>query len=173
MKKEIRLNNVIFPIWLLWLIPATWFVVIPANYIIDLLVLYITIKCLKLENPKEIAKKTIWKVYIFGFISDFIGTAVMFLSNLIAPSHQTKFGEWWYNNILSPVSYNPFESIWGVLWCLFCILISAICIYYFNLKISFKNLDIPLSQKKKLALSMAIFTAPYLFIIPTAWAYNG
>ena len=31
-KNSIKLYNVIFPIWLLWLIPITWLVVLPANF---------------------------------------------------------------------------------------------------------------------------------------------
>ena len=47
MKKEIKLYNVIFPIWMLILIPPLWLVVLPGNFLIDLLVLYISMRILK------------------------------------------------------------------------------------------------------------------------------
>ena len=47
LKKELKLYNVIFPIWFLWLVPITWIVVLPANFIIDLAVIVLTLKYLK------------------------------------------------------------------------------------------------------------------------------
>lgn len=39
MKKEVRLYNVLFPIWLLWIFPQVWLVLLPGNLLIDCLVL--------------------------------------------------------------------------------------------------------------------------------------
>ena len=33
---DVRLYNVLFPVWLLWFFPVTWIVVLPANFVIDL-----------------------------------------------------------------------------------------------------------------------------------------
>jgi len=40
-------------------------------------------------------------------------------------------------------------------------------IYIFNKKYSFKKIDITEREKKILSLTMAIVTAPYLFLLPT------
>ena len=61
-KKSIKLYNVIFPIWLLWLIPMTWVIVLPANFLIDLLVVVLTMKYLKVKEIKLNAKSVILKV---------------------------------------------------------------------------------------------------------------
>ena len=61
-KNSIKLYNVIFPIWLLWLIPITWLVVLPANFFIDLLVVVLTMKYLKVPDIKMNAKSVIFKV---------------------------------------------------------------------------------------------------------------
>ena len=50
MKKRITLYNVAFPLWLLWLMPMTWFVVFPVNFFIDLLVIVMTMKHLKIPD---------------------------------------------------------------------------------------------------------------------------
>ena len=71
---NIILYNMIFPLWLLWIIPSTWIVILPANFLIDLAVLLITMHCLKISGRKEIIKRSVWKIWVFGFISDFIGT---------------------------------------------------------------------------------------------------
>lgn len=171
LKKELKLYNVIFPIWFLWLVPITWIVVLPANFIIDLAVIVLTLKYLKENEIRKKAKFVILKSWIFGFISDFIGTAFMLLATLIDIDTKTPFGEWWYHNIENAVSYYPFRSIYSVLWISGCVLISGICIYFFNYKIAFKRLNIEGAKKKKLALSLAVFTAPYLFYLPTSWFF--
>ncbi len=170
-RKNVKLYNIIFPIWLLWLIPTTWIVVLPANFIIDLLLVVLTLKYLKVESIKPIAKSIIFKVWIFGFLADFIGTFLMLLSNIIDFDYNTPIGEWWYNNITNAVSYNPFTSIYAILWVTVCVVITAILIYIFNYRLVLRKSSLEDSQKKKLALSLAIFTAPYTFFIPTAWFY--
>lgn len=170
-RNDVKLNNLIFPIWLLWLFPITWIIVLPANYLIDTLVLILTMKYLTLENIKLKYKSVIVKVWLFGFLSDFIGTVAMFMANIIDFDYNTQIGKWWYENITNAVSYNPFENIYAVLWVICCILITSFFIYLFNYKISFKNLEIEDNNKRKLALSLAIFTAPYLFFLPTQWFY--
>lgn len=171
-KKSVKLYNVIFPIWILWLIPTTWIVVLPANFIIDLLVIVLTLKYLKVQNIKPIAKSIIFKVWIFGFLADLIGTFLMLLSNIIDFDNNTAIGEWWYDNITNAVSFNPFGSIFAILWVTVCVVITAILIYIFNYKVVLKKSNLEDSQKKKLALSLAVFTAPYTFYIPTQWFYH-
>jgi beta-lactamase regulating signal transducer with metallopeptidase domain len=170
-RKNVKLYNIIFPIWLLWLIPTTWIVVLPANFIIDVLFVVLTLKYLKVESIKPIAKSIIFKVWIFGFLADFIGTLLMLFSNRIDFDYNTPIGEWWYNNITNAVSYNPFTSIYAILWVTVCVVITAILIYIFNYRLVLRKSGLEDSQKKKLALSLAIFTAPYTFFIPTAWFY--
>lgn len=171
-KKNVKLYNVIFPIWLLWLFPVTWIVILPANFIVDLIVIVLTLKILKVQNIKSITKSIVLKVWLFGFLSDFIGTALMFLSNVIDFEYNTPMGQWWYNNITNAVSFNPYKSIFAVIWVTLCVVIAAVFIYIFNYKVVLKKVDLEDSKKKRLALSLAIFTAPYTFFIPTMWFYR-
>ena len=167
-KKTIKLYNVIFPIWMLWIFPLTWFVVLPANFVIDLLVVALTMKVLKIEHIWATAKPVILKVWLFGFLSDLIGTAVMLVSTFLDERILGEsMGDWWYHNIGFPVSFNPFQSIFGFLWVTFCVLLAGYMIYLFNSKISFKNAPLTEKQKRQLSLSLAVFTAPYLFYLPT------
>ena len=170
-KRGVTLYNLIFPIWLLWLIPMTWIVVLPANFIIDLLVVVITMKFLKVEEIKKNAKMIILRVYLFGFVADIIGTLVMFTANLISFSYETPMGKWWYHNISNAVSYYPFETIYSFLWVTVSVIITGILIYFFNYKFALKKVALDNRIKKKIALSLAIFTAPYLFYLPTSWFF--
>ena len=170
-KNGVRLYNVIFPIWLLWLVPVTWIVVLPANFLIDLLVVVLTMKYLKIQDLKLNVRAVILRVWMFGFIADFIGTAAMFMANVIDFGYETELGKWWYDNITNAVSFNPFESIYSVLWVTGCVIITAFFIYLFSYKFSLKKSKLSNEQRKKLALSLAVFTAPYLFYLPTAWFF--
>ena len=169
MKKDTRLYNVIFPIWFLLLIPQLWIVSLAGNFLIDLLVLYISMRILKVENRKENIKKTILKTWIIGFACDFVGGFGMFLASLIDIDYNTPLGKWWYENLTNSVMYNPFDSIYGFLWTTLCVIITSVLIYVVNKKWCLKKLDISDEQKNKVALSFAIFTAPYFFYLPTAW----
>ena len=168
-KTSIKLYNVIFPIWMLWLIPITWLAVLPANFLIDLLVIVLTMKFMKVPNVKENAKRIILRVWICGFIADFIGTMAMLISNFINFNHNSKLDDWWYDNIQNAVTYNPFESIYAILWVAVSILITSFFIYLFNYKFCLNKSTLDSKQRKLLSLSLAIFTAPYLFYLPTYW----
>ncbi len=83
MKKETSLYNVVFPIWLMVLFPTAWIVVIPLNLIVDFLVMFITLKVLKSQNTKLCIKSSLLPVWLFGFLSDFIGVGILFSTYLI------------------------------------------------------------------------------------------
>ena len=156
--KSYKLCNVMFPIWFLILIPTAWLIVVPANFVIDSAVLLLGAHFFLRGRAKEIWKKSILKVFIFGFLSDFVGagflTAGLFISSYFERS--TVFEE----------ACNGPQSIGGFLVLLFAVAVSAVCIYFADLKISFKKIESEVSERKKLALLMAIATAPYTFFIP-------
>ena len=56
MKQEVRLYNVIFPIWLIWLFPQLLLFVIPGNLLIDCAVLLLTLLALKHQRKREVMK---------------------------------------------------------------------------------------------------------------------
>lgn len=169
--RSCRVYNVIFPIWFLWLVPLTWVVVLPANFLIDLLVVWLTLRCLRIESAGRQARAVIWKVWGFGFLSDFIGTAVLFPSMALDFNSRTPFGKWWYDNITSPVAYNPLKNPLAAAWVVLAVAAAGVCIYFFNKKISFRNTDLTPRQKHAAALAMAVFTAPYFFLLPMEWFY--
>ena len=114
-KNQMKLYNVILPIWLLVIFPFTWIIILPLNFLIDTLVLKLTMKYLKIEKRKEIYKKTIFKTWIFGFLADFIGAALL----LIAPfclservNDNSTFGI--IVDKLSQIMINPFDNIYSI-----------------------------------------------------------
>lgn len=146
-KKDVKLYNVLFPFWFLMLIPSTWIIVLPGNFLIDSLVLIISMCCMHVENKKYFYKKHIWKIFAFGLLADLIGSGLLFLSLVL---------EW---STMGDELHITFPAM----------LISAACIYLFNYFITFKKDDKRI--RFKMALTFAIATAPYTFLIPSSLLY--
>lgn len=170
MDKNTKLYNVIFPFWLLIIFPITWIIVLPANFIIDLLVVLFTLRFLKVENRKSIIKKVILKVWIMGFVADIIGSILMFFFTCIETNNEA-FNRWWYENIQNSVCYNPFENIFAFLVVTIFVAFVGFLIYLINVRWCLKKVDLTAEQKKRVALNLALFTAPYLYYLPTMWFY--
>lgn len=148
MKNDIKLYNVLFPLWMLLMFPVTWLVVLPGNFIIDSLVLCLGMYLLKISDKKDFYKKSIVKIFAIGIFSDIIGSAYMLLMVILELC--TMADEW-------------YVTVSGVV-------ISAVLIFVLNYFITFKNLD----KKKRVVFSLlfAVITVPYTFLVPSRWLYN-
>ncbi len=150
MKNTVKLYNVLFPFWMLMLFPQMWLIVLPANFVIDSLVLLILMKVLSFskKTKKRFFKRHILKIFGIGLVSDIAGSAYMFIMTMlgyVARGDELK--------ITVPA-----------------LLISAILIYVINFHVSFKNFD--RKTRIKMSLTFAIATSPYTFLIPTSFLYN-
>lgn len=147
-RKDVKLYNVLFPFWMLMLFPITWLIVIPGNFIIDSIVLIISLAILKVSDKKQFYKKYILKIYCFGMLSDIIGSAYMLI--LTMGFQLGRMGDEWYITVPA-------------------LIISGILIFVFNYLITFKKSD----RKLRFILSLifAVITAPYTFLVPSSWLY--
>lgn len=162
----VKLYNVFFPIWFLLLFPLTWIVVLPANFIWDSILLILACKFFKIPFEKAQYKKVILPIWFFGFLSDFIA-AIPLIAMLFFPG-----SSWFDDYIITPVMSNPFESPFALAYVALAVVLGGVCIYFLNLKISFKKWDILLREKQKISLILAVFSAPYLFFVPTVLLYR-
>ena len=145
--KEIKLYNILFPIWFILLIPTAWIVILPVNFIVDSLVILIGMKIIGINSKWKMYKRSILKVWIFGFISDIIGSLVM-------------LGALYVNDgIRGDELYLTIPAV----------MIAAIFIFIFNYFISFKYCD--RREKFIMSIFLAVMTAPYTFMIPLNWIY--
>ena len=150
MKKETKLYNVLFPVWMLLIFPMSWIVIIPGNFLIDSLVLVISMFALRMAEKKTFYKKNILKVFIFGFLADLIAAGLMFLLHILF-------------ELGGPLADELILTVPGLL-------IAAGLIFVFNYFISFRKAEKGI--RLKLALIFAIATAPYTFLIPSSWMYS-
>ena len=146
--KNVRLNNVLFPFWMLVLYPMTWFVVLPGNFVIDSLVLLISMFLLGVADKKQCYKKYILKIFAFGMLSDIVGGIYMFL--MLAVFEVARMGDELFLTVPA-------------------IVISAVLIFVLNYFITFRKAE--RSFRLKMSLIFALVTAPYTFLIPNSWIH--
>lgn len=163
MKKQIRIYNVILPIWVLILFPQILVFVIPGNLIVDCAVLLFTLLALKHQQKGMVMKKLWWKFWLLGFAADAVGIVWLFLGAFLSPY---VLGDLFYDT-LRYLFHNPFGHVSAFLWTLIGVALSGACIYFFD-KRATRSCDLlDHRQRHVIALTMAIVTAPWLFFIPT------
>ncbi|MCI8624576.1 MAG: hypothetical protein HFG26_13090 [Provencibacterium sp.] len=172
-RNGLRLYNVLFPLWMLLLFPPALLVILPGNFLIDSLVLLLALRFLRVEDRRGIYRKSILKVFCFGFLSDLIGSLLLLVSVAVDTDLQTPFGSWWYENLTNAVPFNPFENIFAFVYVCLAVLLSGACIYFCNLFFSFRRTDLPLPVRRRLSLALTLFTSPYLFLFPSEILYRG
>lgn len=144
-----KLYNVLFPVWMLLFFPQMWLFVLPGNLLIDSLVLFILLLIFKLDNKKQIYKDYIFKVFLFGLLSDVLGSIYMLV--LMIGLDIGNMGDEIYLTLPA-------------------LIISSIFIFVLNYFFTFKHLQ----KRTKLIFSLifATFTAPYTFLFPSSWLYG-
>lgn len=147
--KEIKLYNVLFPFWMLILFPVTWVVILPGNFIIDSLVLLVSMAVLGVAEKKHLYKKYILKIFTFGMLSDIVGGIYMFL--MLAVFEVARMGDEIFLTVPA-------------------ILISAALIFLSNYFITFRKAE--KSFRLKMSLIFTVVTAPYTFLIPNSWIHH-
>lgn len=176
MKREHRLYNVMFPIWMLIFFPQVWLVVIPANFIIDSLVLLVMFRLMVPgESLGRLWRRSILRVVLIGFFSDFIGAVPLVVivfggtwlgNNLPAPAADA------LGMVMAQVMGNPFASGWAFLIISVFVLLAGFCIYKLNCWFSLCRLNLSRKQEKRIALVLAVVTAPWLYYLPLSAIYH-
>lgn len=159
MKRDVKLYNIIFPMWSIYffglLFPALLLILLPANFVVDTAVLLLLFWRLKLPEKKALYWKSIWKTWGFGFLADIISSAVFLgISELI------DFHKYGINIYLSIRSAEAF------LFTTAAVSLAGVLIYFFHMKFVWSKIEMEEGQKRKIALGMAVLTAPYLMYLP-------
>lgn len=179
MKKPVTLYNVIIPVWLLFLFPVVWPFMLAGNFGVDSLVLYIGMRRLEIADKKAFYKKHILKVWGCGFLGDLPGVLLMLLPmwldgwlwNPNLPRDAQGSLRTFVSELQADIMMNPFGNLWSLLWVALAVAVSALCLYWLNYKLCYRDSGLEDGQKKRLALLMAVITAPWTFYLPTTWFY--
>ena len=157
-----KLYNVIFPIWFLLFIPPVIILTLIGNLFIDSLVIIICVRAFKREEDlhnKEFYFESIVKVWLFGFLADFIGALLLFILVFLTDNLLP-------NDIYYGVGFNPLSNIFSFFIVFSAIVISGFLIYFINYKITFKYIIEKNKIRVKMSLILALVTAPWTFLIP-------
>ena len=144
----VKLYNVFFPFWMILLFPVSWLIVFPVNFVVDSLVLLISMAVLKIAEKKQWYKRYIFKIFAFGMLSDIIGSLYMLF--MVMAFEIGVMGDEFYLTVPA-------------------IIISAVLIFVSNYFITFRKID--KSLRFKFSLIFAVVTAPYTFLVPSSWLY--
>ena len=160
---EIRLYNVLFPVWILVFFPSwLWLILIPGNYLIDRTVLYFSLK----EGERNaFCRKHSWKICLAGFSADFVGALFLFAVSLAATMIQPVNND--YANYLL---MNHFRSFPALVTVIAAIALSGVLIFLLDRKI-LEKAGLSGEAAHHSALVLALVTAPYLFLIPASLIY--
>ena len=169
--KQIKLYNVIFPIWMIMFLPPVIFISLIGNFIIDSLVIIACFYVFKLANTqsnlKTFYKKSILKIWIFGFLSDFIGAALLLAVDIFDSYLQLPY------ELIKGINYYPFSYPMAAIIILFAMAVSSIFIFILNYKFTFRKQIEEKKLKLKVAITIAIATIPWTFLLPTKWFFHG
>jgi hypothetical protein len=159
-RKNETLYNLFFPVWLLFLHPLLIAAALPINFGIDLLVVYLALRAMKIESKKDLLRKKVWRTWLFGFAADAIGAVILLILSQISATYDV-FGHDLY--------LNPFRSAPALLIMLAVMTLVGFLIYLFNRKFVYRNTDLTDRQQHLVCLALAIATTPYFYLLPTAW----
>ena len=156
-----RIYNVLFPLWLLVWIPSPfWLILIPANYLIDRLVLGLSLP--KDEMRERFLPGVTWKVCLAGFAADIAGSLILLgiLSIQKLPS-----------SVTYALQFNAFGDPLALVMTLGAVAVSGVLIFLFDRRILAKA-GLSSSPAGRTAMRLAVITAPYLFLIPSGLVYR-
>ena len=142
--------------------PVTWLLVVPVNWVFDSLVLLVAVAAMRLRKKKELYVKSIFRVWVFGFLADLAGAGVMALvygaaSLFLKGETQAAF------------LVDPWQHPAALLATALAVLVSACVIYVLNRRFTFQKQALPDATKRRLSLVLAAATAPYFFFVPLNW----
>ncbi|MDO4799552.1 MAG: hypothetical protein Q4A52_03425 [Bacillota bacterium] len=164
----VRLYNVIFPIALLILFPATWIIVLPANFLIDSLVLFGALLAFRVPRAGKNWMQAIWKTWILGFVADLVACGILLLG-IVFDRYDTPLTNWLADHVFLPACINPYQTWESFVLVVLVVAFAGWLIYLFNRKYALRNTELSDVQKRRVALTLAILTAPYVLFVPTVW----
>lgn len=168
-KNTVTLYNVIFPLWLLvWIPSILWLIIIPLNYIVDRVVFTLSAKKQNPELDKKFYRRHTWKLWLIGFFADFVGAFLLLIPLFITPPESVRrnYNASAFGKFMNALQLNPFQYLPTFLYFLFAIFVAGALIYFLDLLVIKSTKAFTKTQAKRIALNMAVFTAPYLYLLP-------
>lgn len=165
-----KLYNILLPLWLLIFVPSwLWLLLIPANYLIDRVVLRWSLG--DMEDRGLFCRKHTWKICLAGFVSDLAGAFIL-LASVLLMSAGAGNSESFIEDAAGGIMMNPFTNVLSFIITVAGVALAAACIYFLDSRILLKA-GLTQEQARKSAIRLAVITAPYLYLVPSELLYSG
>ncbi|MGI6239844.1 MAG: hypothetical protein ACOYI5_09500 [Christensenellales bacterium] len=166
-------NRLIFPIWMMFIVPISWAAIIPGTFLIALFALLIALSAAhsqgadgapmpaagRLRAAWADARRSIWRAWISVCAAYLAGTAAMLLPSLFAIGRDEGS---YIVQMSTALLENPYASAHALVWTCMSVILSAAIAR--NLALSWILNKTSRPKDKRAALWFAILTAPYLFL---------
>lgn len=165
-RRRVALYNILLPLWLLvWFPSLLWLLLIPANYLVDRIVLWWGLE--GMGERGDFCRRHTWKICLAGFASDFVGSLILLAAYFVIGMGNSGLA----HDIVYGLGFNPFGHPVALILTLAAMAVSALCIYGLDLRI-LKTVGLGAAQARSSAIRLALITAPYLFLFPSALLYR-
>lgn len=154
-------NFIVLPFWMMVWVPPLGLLAIPLKIGFFRLVLRHILN--KHHVLRSYSKRLLFQVLGISLLADLFGAFLLFLPQLLPWSLLGL--DRIAGHFLLTVLYDPFANLPSLLWVLGAMVLTSCLIYWMNLKFTFRQLE----ARKRLALHLALWTAPILFLLPTRW----
>ncbi|MBR2889828.1 MAG: hypothetical protein IKC09_06100 [Oscillospiraceae bacterium] len=162
MKKDVRLYNLATAIYaivaMLWYSWDQWLILIPVQFVVNSLVLYLFARQLGLENRQIFWLKWILPTWGISFLATLIAVSMVVL---LLSCLSVLFFTWFDYLDYAPNVVSTLATILGVI---IAIVITGLLIYNINIKKNFGKAELEPAAVHKLCLHLAIWTAPTVLI---------
>ena len=177
-KQTVLYGTISFPIWLLVFIPKAWLFLLPGLLLLNFAALFLLLRADAKRyggegSSKELlakAGKCVVPAWFFSFIGWLLGSSMTMLLAYV-PGLIAGEESWWTLRVTDPVSSNPLTSFVAILVTLAAIAFGGCIIYCLNKRFSFNKLDLDDDEIRRMAIRMALITAPYILLIPSEWLW--
>lgn len=175
-KNEVRLYNMILPPFMLMTFcPLFWIGSFVGNFIIDSVFLLIISLIFLRKFDKSFYKKTIFKVWLCGFASDFVGLLFLCGFGLTADASYYE-GDDIYRQFMSgiymAVNHSDTTSFWAVIFLASGVVVAALFIFFFSFSVSLRETALSRKQRLFSSIILAVGTAPYTYFLPKELFYG-
>ena len=172
--KQLKLYNLVFPTFILTVLsPLLLMLTLVGNFVFDSLVIIIISLFIFKKVNKYFYRETVFLCWFFGLVADFFGVIYLSVMGLLFSGDNYQGTENVWRMITSGIhdatSFSHFDSLWGVLFIVSGIIVAAVLIFVFNYFITFKRQKISRVQRIAASIAVAVFTAPYTFLLPKEW----
>lgn len=182
MKKELKLYNMIFPIFILEVFNPLFIAsVLIGNFLIDFLVLTLISFIFMKKFDRSFLKKYVYKVWPYGLLADLIGVGWIVVAGEIgirlAAGIRYLFpgiGNSFLDEIITGAAKGYWGDIYynafGVMFIMTGVIVAGIAIFRFNyFRVLNHHLSFTERQRKIACGILAVLTAPYTFLLSNSF----